>query len=178
MSRYIGIDPGKSGAIAVLDGYGEIVWVEDMPVVGGQVSGAVLASMIEDADPSGPGPLQVDVIAVVEQVHSMPKQGVASSFDFGKSYGIVLGALAALQIRTEHVPPTRWKKAMRLTSDKELCRRRAIERWPRQADRFKRKMDADRAEACLLALWLLEQDALAPDLSGELDDTLTLESVR
>ena len=176
MTRYVGIDPGKSGAIAVLDGYGEIVWVEDMPVIGGQVSGAVLAGMIDVADPSGPGPLQVELVAVVEQVHSMPKQGVASSFDFGKSYGIVLGVLAALQVRTEFVPPTRWKKAMRLGSDKEVARRRAIEHWPRQADVFKRKKDADRAEACLLALWLLQQE---PNASLKLDDEFpTLEAVR
>jgi crossover junction endodeoxyribonuclease RuvC len=157
--RFIGIDPGKSGAIAVLDGYGEIVSIYDMPVVGNQVSGTLLCDMIDDADESGPGPLAIDVVCVIEQVHSMPKQGVASSFDFGKSYGIVLGVLAGARVHTEHVTPQRWKKAMRLTADKEMCRRRAIERWPRQADLFKRKKDADRAEAALMALWFIEQGA-------------------
>ena len=160
MSRYIGIDPGKSGAIAVLDGYGEIESLYDMPVAGGQVSGRLLADMIDVVNlHSGVGLLAVDVIAVIEQVHSMPKQGVASSFDFGKSYGIAIGVLAGAGVRTEFVSPQRWKRAMHLTSDKEACRRRAIERWPSWATMFKRKLDADRAEACLLALWRIEQEA-------------------
>lgn len=162
MTRYVGIDPGKSGAVAVLDGYGEIVWVEDMPVIGGQVSGTVLGGMLADlAAESGVGLLAIDVVAVVERVASYPKQGVVSAFDFGKSYGIVLGVLAALQVRMTDVPPNRWKRAMRLTSDKGLCRRRAIERWPRQAETFKRVKDDGRAEACLLALWLLETETHA-----------------
>lgn len=159
--RIIGIDPGKSGAIAVVNGFGELVWVQDMPVVGNQVSGALLCELIETVaittDPNEP---VVEVVAVVEQVHSMPKQGVASSFDFGKSYGIVLGVLEGARIRTEHVPPTRWKKAMRLTADKDMARRKAIERWPKHAELFKRKKDDGRAEAALLALWLVMSGAM------------------
>lgn len=154
MSRVIGVDPGKSGAVAVLDERGEIVFIEDMPVIGGRVSGTMLALCFERA--SHDGVFGVEVVAVVEQVHSMPKQGVASSFDFGKSYGVVLGVLAGARVRVEHVPPTRWKKAMRLTADKEQARRRAVERWPKHAGLFRRKMDADRAEAALMALWWIE----------------------
>ena len=158
--RFIGIDPGKSGAIAILDGQGNIVSISDMPVVGNQVSGTLLCDIV-DAAAITADPLEwtVDVMAIVEQVHSMPKQGVASSFDFGKSYGIVLGVLEGARIRTEHVSPQRWKKAMHLTADKELCRRRAINVWPNDADLFKRKKDSDRAEAALLALWFIEYGA-------------------
>jgi crossover junction endodeoxyribonuclease RuvC len=155
VSRVIGVDPGKSGAIAVLDGHGELVALYDMPVVSNQVCGGFICNILVDEIDDGP------MVAVVEQVHSMPKQGVASSFDFGKSYGIVLGVLAATGIRVMHVPPTRWKKGMRLSADKEQARRRAIERWPREIERFKRKMDADRAEAALLALWWIEQGGKA-----------------
>lgn len=166
MSRFLGVDPGKSGAIAVLDGYGEIESIDDMPVVGSAVSGSLLCDLIDNVVILNGGDseyslLGVDVVAIVEQVHSMPKQGVASSFDFGKSYGIVLGVLAGAHVRTEHVSPQRWKKVMRLTADKEQARRRAIERWPKWSDSFKRKKDADRAEAALLALWFIEQGARA-----------------
>lgn len=160
MSRVVGIDPGKNGAIAVLDGYGELRWIDDMPVIGNTVSGILVCDSIEAAFHDGGQVMgEGDTVAVVEQVHSMPKQGVASSFDFGKSYGIVLGVLAGCRVRVEHVPPTRWKKALRLTADKEQARRRAIERWPREADLFKRKKDADRAEAALIALWWIEDQA-------------------
>lgn len=157
MTRYIGVDPGKSGAVAVLDAWGEIVFMHDMPVVGNQVSGTLLADLIDDASPNGAGSLIADVVAVVEQVHSMPHQGVVSSFDFGKSYGIVLGVLAGARVQIENVSPNRWKNAMHLSADKEMARRRAIERWPKNADLFKRKKDADRAEAALMALWWIEQ---------------------
>ena len=159
MSRFIGVDPGKKGAIAILDGYGEIVALDDMPVAGNAVSGTLLTDFIED---SLNGVMPGDdaegefVHAVVEQVHSMPKQGVASSFDFGKSYGIVLGVLAGARIPWVDVSPIRWKRSLRLSADKEQARRRALERWPRHAELFKFKKHSDRAEAALLALWLVE----------------------
>lgn len=157
MSRYIGVDPGKGGAIAVLDGYGEIVWIDDMPLAGNAVCGSLLTDLIDDALMDGSQVLgEGDTTAIVEQVHSMPHQGVASSFDFGKSYGIVLGVLAGARVRTEHVPPHRWKKGMYLTADKDMARQRAIFRWPGHSELFKRKKDADRAEAALLALWWME----------------------
>lgn len=158
MHRIIGVDPGKSGALAVLDERGGLITIFDMPVVDGCVSGALLCDMIDDiADDAGEDGIIVEVTAIVEQVHSMPKQGVSSSFDFGKSYGIVLGVLEGARVRVEHVSPQRWKRAMRLTAEKESARRRAIERWPEWTDYFKRKKDADRAEAALLGLWWIEQ---------------------
>jgi Holliday junction resolvasome RuvABC endonuclease subunit len=156
-TRYMGVDPGKAGAVAVLDRWGEIIELWDMPTIDGAVSPVLLAELLDTAAVAARLDGGSELIAAVEQVHSMPKQGVASSFDFGKSYGIVLGVLAAVEARVVHATPSRWKKAMRLSADKEQCRRRAIERWPRQAEMFKRKKDADRAEACLLALWLLTE---------------------
>jgi crossover junction endodeoxyribonuclease RuvC len=154
VSRVLGIDPGKQGALAVLDG-GELTFVDDMPVVDNRVSGALLADLIDEVFHYHPD----DRIAVVESVHSMPKQGVASSFDFGKSYGMVLGVLAHARIRVVHVPSNQWKKAMRLSPDKEQSRLRALERWPEHTAVFKRKKDADRAEAALIALWWIETQA-------------------
>jgi crossover junction endodeoxyribonuclease RuvC len=149
----LGVDPGASGALALLDSYGEILWINDMPVTGKALSPILLADIIGDAA-TGNG----DVIAVVEQVHAMPKQGVSSSFNFGQSYGIVLGVLGGLQVRTEHVSPQRWKRDMRLGRDKGVARGRAADRWPRWTPEFKRVKDDGRAEAALIALWWLENE--------------------
>jgi hypothetical protein len=146
----IGIDPGQAGAIAVLDQYGELVAVHDMPVVDGDVSPAGVNALIA---PWGNN----DPTVVVEAVHSMPKQGVASSFKFGKSYGLVLGVVAANRFRVEHVTPARWKRDMRVTADKETSRARALDRWPLWGASFHLKKHADRAEAALIALWFHEQ---------------------
>ena len=51
-----------------------------------------------------PGPF-----AVVERVHSMPRQGEASTFSFGCSFGVVLGVLGAMGIPFELVAPKVWK---------------------------------------------------------------------
>jgi len=151
VSRVLGVDPGKSGALAVFDD-GELTFVDDMPVVDKQVSGALLADLIDEIFHYHPD----SRVAVVEVVHSMPKQGVASSFDFGRSYGVVLGVLAHARIRVEPAQPATWKKTMHLSSDKELSRRRALERWPGHTETFKLKKHADRAEAALIALWWIE----------------------
>ena len=147
----LGIDPGQSGALAVVDRAGRLNAVEDMPVVDGWVSPVLLAHAIfRLTEEYG----LID-LAVVERVRSMPKQGVASSFKFGAAWGIAVGACAAY--RLEQPTPAVWKRHMGITSDKETARRSALDRWPGSASLFARKKDADRAEAVLLAEWGLRR---------------------
>jgi hypothetical protein len=146
----IGVDPGLSGAVAILNAVGEVFDVYDMPSVDGNVSGRLLADLL---------PLPEKSWAIVEKVASMPKQGVASTFKFGRSAGVVDGVLAALEIPTEYVVPGKWKRDMGLSSDKEHSRLRAIQLWPRAASKFARKKDDGRAEACLLARWFIDRQA-------------------
>ena len=93
--------------------------------------------------------------AMVENVWAMPKQGAASGFSLGHSVGVCEGVLLALGISTEMIIPQTWKKHFKLTSDKELCRARAISLYPLAS--LSRKMDADRAEAILMARYLIER---------------------
>jgi predicted RNase H-like nuclease (RuvC/YqgF family) len=74
----VGVDPGMTGAIAILDPYG-LVAVYDMPCGNGAVSAQQVAALADWADSTVFGTV------VIEDVHSMPKQGVASSFGFGRS---------------------------------------------------------------------------------------------
>lgn len=96
----VGIGPGLKGAVAVL---GEAVDVIDMPVLGGEIDGRSLAEYLSRASPG---------LAVVEKVHSMPRQGVRSIFTFGKGVGVVLGVLQALNIPWVEVSPQVWQKAV------------------------------------------------------------------
>ena len=150
MTVYLGVDPGASGALAAVDRQGSLYWVEDMP---DPLHGAVVAELldIEGSRISG-------YTAAVEDVHSMPGQGVSTTFKFGMAHGIVLGALGALCIPYRLVTPGQWKKAMRVTADKDTARTRAIELWPASADLFKRKKDHGRAEAALIARWLCDTE--------------------
>jgi crossover junction endodeoxyribonuclease RuvC len=90
-------------------------------------------------------------MVVVEQVHAMPRQGVSSTFSFGKACGMIEGVVAARGLPIAWVTPQRWKKAMGVTADKNSSRQLAINLWPNEAELFKRVKDADRAEAALIA---------------------------
>lgn len=136
----LGIDPGKTGALAwVRDG--QLYHVEDMPDLTGVALGARIADLLAEHRPN---------IAVVEQVHSMPGQGVSSTFKFGANHGVILGALGALDVPTVHVTPSAWKKALRLSKDKTASRQRAVELWPDKSELFARVKDDGRAEAALI----------------------------
>lgn len=67
------------------------------------------------------------MFAIVEQVSSMPKQGVASTFKLGKGAGYVEGVLAARRIPYQLVVPRKWKGEYGLNSDKkksvEVCKK-------------------------------------------------------
>ena len=91
------------------------------------------------------------VSAAIERVNSMPGQGVASSFTFGKGFGIWLGILASFSVSVDLVHPTRWKKAMLdgMGKEKDAARIRAKELFP-SADLSLRKHHG-RADALLIA---------------------------
>jgi hypothetical protein len=100
----LGIDPGLSGGLAVIGPDG--LWLEPMPrTVDGDLDLDELRRLIGDwyGEISN---------AFVEKVHAMPKQGVSSMFTFGRSYGAILGMLAAFDIHVVHVRPQEWQKEM------------------------------------------------------------------
>jgi crossover junction endodeoxyribonuclease RuvC len=147
---YLGIDPGKSGAVAVLTDTQEVY--DLTPSHADNV--AVLAAIKAKADAKGE-----QIYATLEKVTAMPKQGVASSFDFGQTFGVIIGALYSLGIPFSFVTPSKWKsevfdssprgkeKAEQKTAARDLARRL----YPGLTDQLKRIKDADRAEAVLLA---------------------------
>jgi crossover junction endodeoxyribonuclease RuvC len=62
-------------------------------------------------------------------------------------------AIAAHKLPMTLVTPAKWKSYLGLNKDKGLSRSLASQRWPAQADLFKRVKDDGRSEACLLALF-------------------------
>ncbi len=155
----VGVDPGKSGAIALIGDDGALIEVADMPVVGKIISGRmlwhVLAAWRFNSDELDVDLFAGKAVAVIEDVHAMPKQGVSSVFSFGRALGLAEGVLAAEGWSMRYVSPARWKKDMHLSADKGESRRRAIELWPNSAELFARVKDDGRAEAALIAVWYL-----------------------
>ncbi len=120
MKTIAGIDPGKDGGIVVIDSRSNVPTYK-MPVVGADVDFGQLCVLLQGVD-----------LAIVEQVASMPKQGVVSVFSFGKSYGGVLGVLAAMAIPTELVRPQEWRRRLNIPkgSDKSAVLAWAKRRYP------------------------------------------------
>lgn len=143
----LGVDPGKSGALAVWSPVLGLVDVHDMPDASGAALGALVRELIEDYEPDR------FRLAVVEDVRSRPGQSAPAMWKFGVGHGAVLGALGALSVPVRLVTPAVWKKALGLSKDKNASRQRAIEKWPHQAKWFARVKDDGRAEAALLAEW-------------------------
>ncbi len=156
---HIGIDPGLSGAVAVLADDGVLVSVHDTPVLTLRTSRGTkqeydLAGMAALLRPyTGPG-AQV----LIEESQAMPGQGTRSMFTIGVGFGAWLGILAALQLPYTRVRPQVWKRALGLGPDKEQCRLRAMQLFP-GAD-LRRKKDHGRAEALLLAWYGMHHLAL------------------
>ena len=160
----IGIDPGKTGAIAAVMGE-DLMWIEDLPVIDGRLAPALLDKLYL-SNLYGPWHMEPGSTPVaIEQVHAMPKQGVTSVFSLGANYGALLGYFTAHHHRITEITPTEWKATFRLNgigkglapaaakrARKDASLARAVALWPAHAELFARKGDDGRAEAALLAL--------------------------
>lgn len=149
-----GIDPGLSGAVAVLVD-GEPVRVYDMPTrkVGdwGEVDAQQLAFILREERARYPG---ASFSASIEKVGARPNDGATSAFRFGESSGKAKAVLEALGIPYSRAIPAVWKRHYGLIGqDKDAGRVLAIARFPAMADQLNRKKDDGRADALLLALW-------------------------
>lgn len=107
---YIGIDPGKSGALAILDGETVSVYPFDEDAYIRELKIASLQSCV----------------CCLERVGAMPGQGVTSMFSFGANFGFIQGVLRAFHIPFELVTPQKWKKEFGVSGKNEsvtVCKR-------------------------------------------------------
>ena len=150
----IGIDPGISGAISILENK-KILEVYDTPtMIDGkknkrQINSAQVTNIIKERLKD-----DKEVIVVVEHVNAMPGQGVTSMFNFGQSFGVIKGICAALGLPIYFVRPSKWKKHFNLIkTNKDASRTKVIEVYPEISNKLHRKKDANRADAILIALY-------------------------
>lgn len=141
---WLGIDPGKRGAAALItsDGTAEAV---NYP---GDVSQA--ADILR-----GWKSVYTVELAALERVHSMPGQGVKGVFSFGENFGAWQGILSAFGIPYELVAPQQWQRGLVLPSDGSTPKERAltVARRLYPGLDLHRKSDDGKADALLLATW-------------------------
>jgi len=114
----VGVDPGASGAVA---------WY-----CNGVHHAAPFRDLTENEMLELFEGLGTHCFAYLEAVHSMPGQGVASTFKFGMNYGQIRMALIAASIGFETVTPGKWQRTMSCLSkgDKKVTRAKAQELFP------------------------------------------------
>lgn len=141
MSLYLGIDPGKSGAMALVDAKGVFVEAIRLSEPVGDI-----AEWLEQWIASKMSDDWID-FAIIEKVGAMPRQGVSSTFKFGVSYGICQGLVAAAQIPHEFVTPAMWQKRMKCLTkgDKNVSKEAAKRLFP------KAKITHKEADSMLIA---------------------------
>lgn len=140
---YIGIDPGKKGAMAMLSNDGDPLIIPFDPSA---YIDALWKLKCEDEP----------CICCIEQVHSVAKQGLSSTWSFGVSYGWLLGMLDSIGIPYQPISPQKWKNEFGLNSDKaisvEVCKRLFPSANLMRTERS-RKDDDGCAEALLMACY-------------------------
>ena len=159
----LAIDPGQTGALVVVDWPWTSPGIKPgprirtalpMPLVTVNKKKALdIAAVLEWL----PVISSIDV-GIIEHVHSMPKQGVASSFQFGRMFGAAETVIYLID-KVRYVSPRVWKRALNLSSDKyasidlatRIFGRNAAQRW------FSLKKNEGTAEAALIAYWCYEQ---------------------
>ncbi len=155
--KIIGIDPGLSGAIAVMED-NKVLNLFDIPVMSEgkknkrQLNSALLVSLLKENIVS-----HEEVAVVVEQVNAMPGQGVTSMFNFGQTFGAIKGVCAALDLPIFFVRPSKWKKHFELiNSSKDSSRTKAIEMYPKLSNQLTKKKDVNKSDAILIARFFSE----------------------
>ena len=142
---YVGVDPGsKNGAWAVIAQsetdrtvkvypWDDVFFVADMQALSRMGNG---------------------IVAAVEKVGAMPKQGISSTWHFAENYGYIQGTLSACGIPYQLVPPRKWKAEYSLSNDKSksitVCHKLFPELSLRKTEKC-RTDDNNLAEATLLA---------------------------
>lgn len=148
MKIFIGIDPGKSGGIAIIKEDGSYLLI-DMPInPNDEISSLMIYQLFcNEIDFN-----KDQIYCCLEKAQSMPGQGVTSVFNYGQGYGKIKAVLEILKIPYEEIRPLKWKKEFSLDKDKVKSVSLAQKLFPMEIFVTQRGRLLDgRAEAILLA---------------------------
>ena len=153
--KYVGIDPGASGGIAVILPHEE--YVAPLPQTESEVYDLLHTHLSPDPDDD----TTTEVRVAIERVHAIPGIGsTSSSFTFGRNYGFVRGVLTSLSslgVRWQDVPPQTWQRGLGIPKECQgQDRKRQLASIARQ--RFPMcRVTLKTCDALLIAEWLSQQ---------------------
>lgn len=146
---WIGVDPGAiSGAYAAIDHNGEFIACGDIPSVDGRINATQLKYLLKSCVTTFDS-----AMVAVESVHSMPKQGIASTAKFMRAVGAIEATVELTTFPFVLVTPQKWKKYHGLIGTEKVASLELARSMFSEAS-LKRVKDTGRADALLIALWL------------------------
>ena len=153
---FIGIDPGLSGAVAVIDPKGSVLFFDTPTTLVSSKSSRrsyAPSNMVNLLSVIGHETGSVFLHVGIERQQAMPKQGVSSTFSTGYGFGLWIGILASLSLPYTIVDPRAWKKKTMAGMGKEKGASiiRATQLYPASVKWLERKKDHNRADALLIA---------------------------
>lgn len=100
--RFLGIDPGKYGAIVCVDG-------KNVDILSCPKDNEIVYFLDK---------YKKDSFLTIEKQQSMPRDSNQSAFTVGRGYGFYEGVITTLCIESLSVSPQKWLKVFNLDSDK------------------------------------------------------------
>lgn len=110
MRKILGIDPGITGGISIIDEQSNLICSFRMPIkkIDGKnkVDSSAIHQELKDHDIS---------LAIIEKVGARPGQGVVSMFSFGDAYGSVRAIAEILSDNVHYITPQKWRSGQGLS---------------------------------------------------------------
>lgn len=156
----VGVDPGASGAIAIIGdggfGDGRVVDTKVPEEIGEAFE--ELMSSVNAFYGIDVAPQRVIEAAYIEDVHSMPGEGHVGVFSFGQAKGVPTGWFAAKGIARGYIAPQLWQRlyfgvtlrGLGKPERKDAILKAARKRWPEAS------LDRAKDEAVAAALYIAQ----------------------
>ena len=125
--KYIGIDPGKSGGIAIVDEEGEM---KAYKCPDSSEEMAILFQILIGSTPAA------EIRLLMERVWARPTNAVRAAFSYGVNFGQWLGIVATHEVQMNTVIPVGWikwvgcPKALKKDVRKRWLKEKARELYP------------------------------------------------
>ena len=125
--KYIGIDPGKSGGIAIVDEEGEM---KAYKCPDSSEEMAILFQILIGSTPAA------EIRLLMERVWARPTNAVRAAFSYGVNYGQWLGIVATHEVEMNTAIPVEWikwvgcPKALKRDVRKRWLKEKAGELYP------------------------------------------------
>ncbi len=155
----LGIDPGKTGALAFYDPAADELETIDVPVL---AAGAGSKTVVDEDALARIMAGRAIIVrhAFIERVNAMPKEGAVGAFSFGAAFGLLRMAVAAHLIPRTYVGAPVWKRAIGVPASKQGAALRASQLMPKHSENWTIKrlhcnqaQAAGRSEAALIAYY-------------------------